>query len=497
MKHAKRITSFLLALVMVLALGVTAFAAQQGTIEGGSITINDAVSGQTYNAYQILYIESYDSTTGAYSYKANSDWDTWLKSQTTYVSVDTQGYVTWVANTDDATVQAFAKAAQQQVSGKTPDATANASSTTVSFTNLKLGYYLIDTTLGTLCSLDTTNPSVIMYEKNNAPSNEKKVQEDKDNSWGASNDADIGQTVNFKSTVKAKKGAENYKFHDEMSDGLTLNKDSIVVKVNNAALTLNTDYTIVYDVVHKNASGEATSTCDFEITFTKTYLDSITAETEIEITYNAVLNEGAVVGTDGNPNKSWLDYGDTNHITSTPASQTVTKTWEIKVFKFTNTKGEGETTTETPLAGATFTLSKSSDGSNPIALIKKSENVYRVAKSGEENTVTAITTDATGKFEIEGLDSDTYYLTETQAPAGYNKLNSAITVKVEDSGIVKYTYKDTESTANHEIKVENKTGTELPSTGGVGTTIFYVLGSVLVIGAAVLLITKKRMNAEA
>ena len=147
---------------------------------------------------------------------------------------------------------------------------------------------------------------------------------------------------------------------------------------------------------------------------------------------------------------------------------------------------------EVKLAGAKFTLSKNPDGSAPIRLVEVEKNVYRVATEGEKNTVTEITTDETGSFTIQGLDSDTYYLTETSAPAGYNVLKSAIEVKVSDKGEVTYIYDGV--TATGTVKVENKTGAELPSTGGIGTTIFYVVGGLLVVAAGVLLVTRKRMS---
>ena len=153
---------------------------------------------------------------------------------------------------------------------------------------------------------------------------------------------------------------------------------------------------------------------------------------------------------------------------------------------------DGET--EKALAGATFTLSKNADGSNPIALVSESNNVYRVAKTGETGTVTEITTDATGKFTIKGLDADTYYLTETAAPAGYNKLASAVTITIGDNGVVNGTTEATQGV--DEVKVLNQSGAELPSTGGIGTTIFYVIGAALVIGAIVILVAKKRAGSE-
>lgn len=223
MKHMKKFASLLLALVMVLTMTTTAFAGQEGTLTGGSITIDNAVEGQKYSVYQVLYLESYDASAGAYSYKANSAWKTWLKTQTDYVAIDDSGYVTWVKDADAAK---FAKAALAHAKANSivADADATATTTTVTFNNLNLGYYLVDSTLGTLCSLDTTNPKVTIEEKNAQPTIDKKVEEDSTKEYGKTNDADFGQTVNFQSTINAQAGAENYVFHDKMSAGLTYDK---------------------------------------------------------------------------------------------------------------------------------------------------------------------------------------------------------------------------------------------------------------------------------
>ena len=173
MKYAKKLASLLLALVMIFTLSATAFAAQEGEKTGGSITVDNVVKGQTYSVYQILYLESYNADANAYSYKANSAWESWLKTQTSYVSIDAQGYVTWV---EGASAADFAKAAQAYARKNSIDSdpkAVTADSTTVSFNNLKLGYYLVDSSLGTLCSLDTTNPDVTIKEKNGQPTNEK------------------------------------------------------------------------------------------------------------------------------------------------------------------------------------------------------------------------------------------------------------------------------------------------------------------------------------
>ena len=481
--YVRKFGSLLLVLVMVLALNVSAFAAMQGTLDGGSITIKDAVPGQQYNAYQILYIESYNAEANAYSYKANSAWEAWLKTQTDYVSFDDQGYVTWVGEATAERAQAFAQLAQAQAKNMAADASATAPDAAqgntyskVTFTNLKLGYYLIDSTLGTLCSIDTTNPTAEIEEKNEVPTNEKKVEEDSNPGvYGKENDADIGQTVNFQSTIVAQKGAENYLFHDKMSEGLTFGSVTGIT-LNGNAVTAD-KYTV-------KTGKDVTDGCTFEVVFSKTFCDSLAKNDSIVISYTATVNENAVIGDVGNPNESKLSYGDASNTKTTPPSTTTTYTWKLDVFKH-NSDNKG-------LEGAKFVLARDEEGKNLISLIDKGGNSYRVAKDGEEGAITEITTDATGKFTVEGLDSDTYYLVETKAPAGYNTLKAPVKVEIGEAGAVSYTYGEAVSTG--EIKVLNQTGAELPSTGGMGTTMFYILGSVLVLGAAVVLITRKRMS---
>ena len=469
----KKTMSVLLALVLLLALSVPAMA-----IGGGTITIDNAVVGQTYTIYRILDLESYNAETGAYSYKAAEGWDAFVKANSTYFDVDAQGYVTWKAATDDATVAEFAKLAQKYAVDNSigNQGSEKAETTTVTFENLDLGYYLVDSTLGTLCSLDTTNPTVTIKEKNAEPTNVKTVEEDSTGAYGAANDADIGQTVNFKSTITAQAGAENYVFHDKMSEGLTFGAvTSVTLKGVGVA---ESDYTI-------RTSGEVTDGCTFEVVFTQAFCDTLKAGDEIVIFYTAAVNEKAVVGGNGNPNESKLSYGDSSSATptTTPPSTTTTYTWKIDVLKYTM-KGDEEV----KLADAVFTLSKSIDGTDPIALISEGSNVYCVAKTGETG-ITQITTDATGAFTIKGLDSDTYYLTEITQPAGYNKLAAPIKVVIDDKGNVTYNGEYTGT-----VKVENKSGAELPSTGGIGTTVFYVVGGLMVLIAIVLLVTRKKMS---
>ena len=186
-------------------------------------------------------------------------------------------------------------------------------------------------------------------------------------------------------------------------------------------------------------------------------------------------------------NETWLKYGENKDIQTTP-STTTTKTFELPVFKYTMKNGA-----KTKLAGATFTLSKSNDGKNPIEFVKDTTtaDTYRVAKTGDTDTVTEVTTPDSGKFTIKGLDADTYYLTETKQPDGYNKLSAPIKVVIAENGNITI---GTDTTVVTEVKVLNNTGTILPTTGGNGTSLIYFLGAVLALVSGVVLITKQRMK---
>ncbi len=480
MKKTKKWISILLTVAMLFTLAVPAAfaAAMEGDLTGGSITINNPAQGETYNAYQILYLESYDPAAGAYAYKANSEWAEWLANQTDYVTIDAQGYVTWV---DGASAADFAKFAREQIDNKTVAGSiiATADNTPATISGLKLGYYIVDSTMGSLCALDTTNPDVTIEEKNEQPTINKEVQEDSNDSWGDKNDADISQTVNFKTTVHAKPGAQDYVVHDKMSDGLTFGS-AISVKVGDTALAEGTDYNVV--------STGLTDGCTFHVVFTQKYLNTITTDTDIAIEYTATLNENAIVGSPGNENETWLDYGDGSH---TEHDKTTTYTWELPIYKYT----KGENNAQTPLAGAEFVLYKTVDGKNMYAQVVNGKPTGWTETKANAATLTSGTD---GKVRVEGLDADTYYLEETKAPAGYNKLSEPVTVVIShtvsaDGKTMTNTIEQGEATIT-QVEIENKTGTELPSTGGMGTTLFYALGSVLVIGAGVLLVTRRRMS---
>lgn len=472
MKLLKKLAGVLLAMIMVLSMSTVAFAAQGTNDNSGSITINDAEKGHTYNAYQVLVLESYNTAVGAYSYKANSDWEVWLKSQTQYVSIDAQGYVTWVKDADPA---AFAKEALAHAKEASidPDATETAESTTVTFTGLNLGYYLVDTTLGTLCSLNTTTPNVEMEEKNEVPSQTKEVQEDSDGSWGDENTAEIGDTVNYRTTINAKTGAKGYVLHDVMSAGLTLNENSVTV----AGLTKGQDANSGdYHVVTTGLSDG----CTFEVVFHQSYLDTITTDTDIVVTYSAVVNEKAQVSPSANPNETTLKYGEGSKFETVP-SETKTYTFKVDVVK---TDEDNKV-----LNGAQFKLFDAKTGGNEIALVEVFDGVYRLAKDGETG-VNYITT-VNGELEIKGFDANTnYYLEETKAPDGYNKLAERVEIAVKNANLEASVSNDTWQSGG--VHIVNKAGDLLPTTGGMGTTILYTIGGVLVVAAGSMLVIRRK-----
>lgn len=204
------------------------------------------------------------------------------------------------------------------------------------------------------------------------------------------------------------------------------------------------------------------------------------------VTYSATLNEKAVIAGEGNPNETWLVYGDNNH---TEKDTTRTYTWQMDVLKYTMKDNK-----ETPLAGAKFVLYKTVDGKNLYALADGNNKITGWTEN--ESEATMFETPNNGRFSIIGLDAGTYYLKEIEAPAGYNMLKDPIEVVITATvdGATNTGTATVTPAVDGTVKVENKTGAELPSTGGIGTTIFYVVGGLLVVAAGVLLVTRKRMS---
>ena len=466
MKNIKKLFGLLFAFVFALV--------QVNAAETGSITINKAVVDETYSIYRVLDLETYDKTNNHYIYRANANFKVFVESTeaSAYLEAKNENgntYYVWKGDTTDTRVQEFAKLAFAHAENNSikPVASTKATSTTVEFKNLDLGYYLMSSTTAEkdtrLLSLTTTNPSATTREKNTlTPDVDKEVEEK--GTYGKTNDASIGDTVNFKATIIVGAGYTDYKLRDKMSAGLTFNANSVVVKVNNTVVD-SSNYTVRTDV----------SGYTFVIEFKNEYIVTLPKNTVITVTYSAILNENAVVEGEGNPNVLDLAYGDTN----TPEKQTITYSYAFDVIKI-----DGKERTQ--LTGAEFRLYDAKTGGNEIkvVLVDATSNTYRVARANE-NGVTI----KAGKATILGLDAGKYYLEEVVAPTGYNKLTSRVEIIISKINSDK-------TFSRFSTNVENYTGSKLPETGGIGTTLFLTLGSILVIGFGLLLVTKLRVYKE-
>lgn len=488
MKHMKRFMALFAALALVLAMAAPAFADTAAT---GSITISNAIPGTEYKAYKMFdlsYTSGDETKPASYSYKVVDKWADFFETGTgkTYIPVDdTTGYAgkpTFGADSTEAAT--FAKAALEyattngitatktQIAGQ---ADAGKDTATVKMDGLALGYYLVDTNAGALCSLGTTDYTAEIREKNEVPSVVKQTKVDSED-WAKENYQQIGKVVEFKTTIHAKKGAQKYVLHDTMTDGLTFN-GSVRVKAGSADLAADTDYTF---------TTETNDNCAFHVVLTDNYCNGITDDKDIEVYYSATVNKKAVK-TSGETNETWLDYGESHETTK---DSTTTKTYQFDLVKYTKVDG-----TKHLLDGAEFKLYEDEDKTAAVKFVyDDTTKTYRVADSSETGNETIKVKG--GKVTLTGLKKKTYYLEETQEPQGYNKLNGLQTVNLGENGFEPKASVDTtnKTYTSGGYGVENNAGTTLPGTGGIGTTIFYLIGGGLMVAAAVLLIAKKRME---
>lgn len=520
--YHKGATGALLTLILTAAL-VLGLMTQALAADTNSITVNNAKLGETYNIYKLIDIDSKSSDNTKFIYTLNNEWTPFFTTQDgvggagkEYVNVTNLGskkQVTFVAGKE---ITELATVAATQTAGKTTAAAAitvtadhpdyiplgqtEPQGKTITFGGLDAGYYLITSTLGTNAMIATTPSSttVSVNEKNVEATDEKLVQEDSSLAWGTTNSAQIGDTVHFKATVNAKKGAKSYIYHDLMDDGLTLLPATITVQADDTTLTEGTHYT-VRTATTTPAVGkyDDTNNATFEVHFAQTYLNTIKTETAITITYDAVLNSAATT-TAPEYNREYLTWGG-NGKSSEAATDTHT-------YKFSVLKHDGNDKEKVSLAGATFKLfnntHKTNNEATPVYLVAQGTDgtTFRVATPDEiaawqayqaavadgttptapTEVLDSFTTVSAGATVILGVDLDVYTLVETKAPAGYNMLTSAVSVTVTDDNATRQ-------------DIANNSGTELPATGGMGTTLFYLVGAALVLGAGLTLVTRRRM----
>ncbi len=475
MKKTLKLAGLLLALVMVLSMmSVTAFAV---TPDGsGSITVNvpTASTGEeTYNIYEILKIESYTPETsegagdGTATYILNDeDWADFLEAQGFELTENTSKGVTYVTEGTSSVDADFAQAAlaYAEENNIAPTATDTTSSGTVTFSGLEEGWYLVDSTVGTLCMIDNTMASVTIDDKNdNTPTIEKVVADTATGTGDATANAKMGDTVYFTITLGDVEGLKDVEITDTCDAGLTIDYTSFAVTDDGDALTATTDYTVTE------------TTTGFTL--------AIVGEPagDIVVTYSALVNATAATENDNSATVSWG-----NNNTSTASEATV----NTFALDFAKVDEDGLVIT-----GAEFLIFLTADTDEGLDLFYDATlGAYRPA-IGDETPVTAI---PVGTAKIVGLDADLdYYAEEITTPDGYTSIDGrAELAQTENTGFDTISTGDEYDPANGGTAIENKQGTVLPSTGGMGTTLFIVGGAVLMIAAGVLLIAKKRMAAK-
>lgn len=445
----KKLISLILALVMVFALATTAFAA--------TIAVQDVLAGETYTAYKIL---NYTHSGDAYSYyltaeQYDSIGDVLEDAGFAFTaSSDGTQYTVNNAKSFDAAAaaEALGGADLGDALGKFEATGADGEAV---FDGLTPGYYFVTSTAGSLCALHSDEEIAEVVEKNTVPTIDKTQKTGEGTFTDDAIDANIGDTVNYKIVITDGTGTNNaITMTDTMSAGLTYTAGSL--KINGATVADDAD-TANWKVT---VSGQIIT-----IVFKEAYVTGLKEGGTITVTYDATLNASAAVDSaNGNENKVKLAYSEQ-------------EAEDVKVYVQTYDFLLKKTDGTNFLDGAGFRLYDAATGGNEIKLAKDNTGYYVDAQGDVE-----IEVDKAEGVNIRGLTSGTYYLEETTVPAGYNKLAERQEVTIE-----------TGATAAVEVTVVNSAGSVLPSTGGIGTTLFYVIGGLLMTGAVVLLVTKKRM----
>ena len=496
MKLFKKIAGFILAFAMILAIAMPSVVMAD---DNYTITITPTTSDHTYEAYQIFGGRLSNDTLSDITWGDDITEAGKTALLADYNVTNAAGLAKKLSGfaSNSAEVKAFAKKAGKYLQNPT---SAKAVGNTATIKVAKAGYYLIKDKDNTLGTNDETYTEFILKvvknqtvaPKSDKPTSEKKVKDINDSEgttmtgWQDSADWDIGDKVPFqlKGTVAA--DYDNYKvykmtFHDHESEGLTFDKDSVKVYVDGQPITDTTKYQVVTEHLENN--------CTFEVRFAdlKKILD-VKAGSVITVEYESKLNENAVIGSLGNPNEMHMEFSNNpndeqgGETGKTPVDKVIVFTYKTIVNKV-NPEGN-------PLEGAEFTLEK---------------------KIGEEWVEKAVIKNTEGTtFTFKGLDDGLYRLTETKTPSEYNTMNpnplefeiTASHDKTADqphlltlSGDVKtgdVSFESSLENGSLTANVVNHEGSELPSTGGMGTTILYVAGAVMILAAGAFLVMQKK-----
>ena len=488
-----RLLTLILALAMTLTLVLPMSSLAAG--ENAALTINAPASyGLTagdFTAYK-LFNATVSGTN--YSYTPVAAVSNFLSAYPTYAP-DLKAYLAGTPDMDALNKDLTAFAGTGGFNATAVSAAQNGTNS-VQFTGLDYGYYLVvgEATIDgqkvtSYSNIITVDKAAVTADiKADAPSIDKYVSDTNlaanSPNWAKETDVNIGDPVYFKitSAVPNMTGYSSYSFiaHDTLDAGLSLasgfSKSDVTVTIGGTSYT---DFTV-------GVSGQ-----NLTVTFGDTFIDQ-TEGAPIVILYAAKLNGNAVIAPNSNKNTVLLEYSNNPYVT-TDTGKTPPAVVDVYTFKLDLYKYDGKT--NLPLAGAEFTLSPS--GGSPIALIKIDNYNYRVAMPGETGTTVSLVSPDNGKIKIVGLDAGTYTLSETKAPNGYNAVANK-TIVITHSGAGVYTVKVDSGTAVDgvaaQVDIENNSGSIFPGTGGIGTTIFYVVSAFLTIGLIAFFVARRRRN---
>lgn len=520
MKSLRKIMALLIAMVMVLGMSVSVFAAEGETAK--TITLTGGKAGHTYTAYQIFTgkvegKELKDIQWGAdvtESYKATAD--------------TAAAAAKIISDSNDAHTMAVNLVTNNYLNSTNAAKVTLTKDGTVTISGLATGYYVIvDSTSETITTENDVYSEYVVELvgdvngklKSDIPTVEKKVN-DNDNEWNDAGDFSIGDTVPYKLTGTIADNFNNYEtykyiFHDVLSKGQAFQKDSLKVTINgDETKNITNSFTITPET---NSDGKTTT----EITISCANLNNIqnlTKDDKIIVTYNAILTADAAIGLPGNNNTVYLEFS--NNPEDNGEGTSKTKEDEVLVFTYELDTTKTDASTNAALKDAKFVL-KNKDGK-----FAKLDNDKKVsAWVDTQNDATELISGTDGKFVVIGLDAGDYILVETEAPSGYNKIEGEIAVKITATqknlddykevaeaddpseiltavgsevtipGHEKVTSEGDTNTGIVPAGITNASGSTLPSTGGMGTTLFYIVGGILVAGAAIILIAKRKVNA--
>lgn len=516
----KKIAALSLATVMTLGLSATAFAQTAAPTtpdaDNATITIANASKGETYTIYQLFNATVTGNADGSIAYQLMEGKSAEDAGLLEYFDVDASGNVTAKESTNEAVLKSDEFKAWAASYGTPLVSDVESDGSALNFTGLPYGYYYVTTSQGTNITVDSTNPNATIYDKNSTTPkvDDEAKKTDKE-------EVTVGETVTYTVTFNATnfigEGEDaqrvlSYTIKDTLPDWLSdVNVTSIIVDNDGDLTTTDDQANVTTQFVNK----------EIELAWVDGDNNSLYNNNAlIQVVYTATVNAGVTVGSDNpNVNEVTIGYKLDNGQPSTEY-KTVEETIETYALAIQKVDENGN-----KLPGATFTVK---DIEYVISL-NKDENGkdlgghYKVALADTEGAMSGaeLKSDANGYLILEGVKSGDYTVTEVTAPGGYNKLTTDVTVTAQKIKSVTYTYTttvwkdaqgnitDTETEGATKIEegtnqlestalvVINQKGNELPSTGGIGTTIFYVVGGILVVGAGVVLVAKKRMNHEA